>query len=73
MLREINDVLDLSKIESDHMQLENRLFNLVNCAEDALETVSSATPAKVAGPQKGAKKQNERRTERKMARAAERT
>lgn len=37
LLSIINDMLDYSKIESGHIELENTSFDLRNCIEDALE------------------------------------
>ncbi len=41
LLRVINDVLDFSKIESGHMEIENSPFSLQTCIEEAVETVSA--------------------------------
>ena len=46
LLRVINDVLDFSKIESGHMEIEARPFSLIACIEEALETVSTAAAEK---------------------------
>jgi signal transduction histidine kinase/DNA-binding response OmpR family regulator len=37
----INDILDYSKIESGRMELENRLFNIQTCVEEALDLFSA--------------------------------
>jgi two-component system, sensor histidine kinase and response regulator len=42
LLRIINDVLDFSKVESGHMELEKRNLSIQDCIDDALETVSTA-------------------------------
>lgn len=41
LLRVINDVLDFSKIESGHMEVESSPFSLVACIEEAIATVSN--------------------------------
>lgn len=46
LLHVINDVLDFSKIESGHMEIEARPFRLEECIEEALETVSTAASEK---------------------------
>ncbi|MFK7851147.1 MAG: response regulator [Akkermansiaceae bacterium] len=46
LLRVINDVLDFSKIESGHMDIENSPFSLEACIEEALETVSTVAAEK---------------------------
>lgn len=43
LLNVINDVLDFSKIESGHMQLDPHDFELRKCIEDVLELFSSKT------------------------------
>ncbi|GAB2979378.1 hypothetical protein GCM10027049_13320 [Mucilaginibacter puniceus] len=43
LLNVINDVLDFSKIESGHMQLDPHDFELRKCIEDVLELFSSTT------------------------------
>jgi signal transduction histidine kinase/ActR/RegA family two-component response regulator len=40
LLSVINGILDFSKIESGNMELENRLFDLQRCIEDALDIFS---------------------------------
>ena len=42
----VNDFLDFSKIEREKTELEIRIFNLRNCIEDALESVSEKAMAK---------------------------
>jgi CheY-like chemotaxis protein len=37
----INDILDLSKIESEKMELENQPFDLRDCIEDSLDLLAS--------------------------------
>jgi signal transduction histidine kinase/DNA-binding response OmpR family regulator len=46
LLRVINDVLDFSKIESGHMEIEATPFSLEACVEESLETVSTAAAEK---------------------------
>lgn len=46
LLHVINDVLDFSKIESGHMELERSAFQIQTCIDDALETVSTAAMEK---------------------------
>ncbi len=46
LLHVINDVLDFSKIESGHMEIEATPFSLNACVEEALETVSTAAAEK---------------------------
>jgi len=46
LLRVINDVLDFSKIESGHMEIEASPFSLEACIEEALDTVSTAAAEK---------------------------
>ncbi len=46
LLRVINDVLDFSKIESGHMDLEANPFSLRACIEEAIETVSTGAAEK---------------------------
>jgi PAS domain S-box-containing protein len=41
LLRVINDVLDFSKIESGHMEIESSPFSLQMCIEEAVETISA--------------------------------
>lgn len=40
LLSVLNDVLDFSKIESGHLELESRRFELRQCVEEALELVA---------------------------------
>ncbi len=40
LLNIINDILDFSKIEAGQMHLENLPFNLLECAEDALDLLA---------------------------------
>ncbi len=46
LLRVINDVLDFSKIESQHMNIEAHPFNLHILVDEVLETVSTAAADK---------------------------
>jgi len=46
LLDMINDVLDLSKIESSQIELESLRFNLLECVEDALDVALPAAVAK---------------------------
>ena len=46
LLRVINDVLDFSKIESGHMEIEASPFSLVACIEEAIATVSNSAAEK---------------------------
>ena len=46
LLRVINDVLDFSKIESGHMEIEISPFSLHTCIEEAIETVSTIAAEK---------------------------
>ncbi|GAA5482025.1 ATP-binding protein [Haloferula sargassicola] len=46
LLRVINDVLDFSKIESGHMEIEEHPFSLQTCVDEALGTVSTAAAEK---------------------------
>ncbi len=46
LLRVINDVLDFSKIESGHMEVEASPFSLVACIEEAIATVSNSAADK---------------------------
>jgi len=46
LLRVINDVLDFSKIESGHMEIEANSFSLESCIEDAIATVSNGAAEK---------------------------
>ncbi|MGL5018356.1 MAG: response regulator [Luteolibacter sp.] len=46
LLRVINDVLDFSKIESGHMEIEASPFSLVSCIEEAIATVSNSAAEK---------------------------
>jgi signal transduction histidine kinase len=41
LLNVINDILDFTKIESGHMELDHHAFNLNKCVADALEMFSS--------------------------------
>ncbi|MBI4852114.1 MAG: response regulator [Acidobacteria bacterium] len=41
LLSLINDILDLSKIESDKLELEENPFNLKKCIEQAIELISN--------------------------------
>ena len=42
----VNDILDFSKIERDMSELEIKTFNLRNCIEDALQSVSEKAATK---------------------------
>jgi PAS domain S-box-containing protein len=42
----INDILDLSKIESGQLEIEREVFRLHRCVEDALELMSNAAAKK---------------------------
>jgi PAS domain S-box-containing protein len=42
----INDILDLSKIESDKLDLENQPFDLRDCIEDSLDLLASSASEK---------------------------
>ena len=42
LLSIINDVLDFSKIEAGGLELENQVFNLRECVEDALDVAAAA-------------------------------
>ncbi|MFO0639508.1 MAG: response regulator [Polyangiaceae bacterium] len=46
LLNVINDVLDFSKIESGHMEIERAPFSLEQCVEEAVETVAMAAGEK---------------------------
>jgi signal transduction histidine kinase/DNA-binding NarL/FixJ family response regulator len=46
LLTLINDILDLSKIEAEKLELENHRFDLRRCVEDALELVAVNAEAK---------------------------
>jgi PAS domain S-box-containing protein len=46
LLRVINDVLDFSKIESGHMDIEASPFSLQTCIEEAIDTVSTTAAEK---------------------------
>jgi PAS domain S-box-containing protein len=46
LLRVINDVLDFSKIESGHMEIEASPFSLQACVEEAIATVSNSAAEK---------------------------
>jgi PAS domain S-box-containing protein len=46
LLTIINDILDLSKIEADRMELENQPFNLRLCVEEAVDLVSTEAARK---------------------------
>ena len=46
LLRVINDVLDFSKIESGHMEIEASPFSLQSCIEEAVGTVSNSAAEK---------------------------
>jgi two-component system sensor histidine kinase/response regulator len=46
LLEIINDVLDISKIESGHISLESASFNLLSCCEEVVELFSSSAQEK---------------------------
>ncbi|MBX0331448.1 response regulator [Oscillochloris sp. ZM17-4] len=46
LLTIINDILDLSKIESSHLELEQQPFEIHECVESALDLVVTAAHAK---------------------------
>jgi PAS domain S-box-containing protein len=46
LLSIINDILDFSKIESGKMELENQLFQVKSCIQEAFEVLSSQANAK---------------------------
>jgi signal transduction histidine kinase len=46
LLTIINDILDFSKIESGKLDLEDLPFDVVKCAEDAIDLLSTAAAAK---------------------------
>ena len=46
LLTIINDILDFSKIESGKLELENQPFDLVKCAEDAVDLLSTRASEK---------------------------
>jgi len=46
LLRIVNEILDLSKVESEHVQIENSVFNLFGLVEDVRELLTIAADDK---------------------------